>query len=297
MGTSPKKTTGSSAKAKVTLPKIPAGLVHALKEKKCALFAGAGLSVGAGLPSWKDLLLQLVKRGEANEYIGSSKARELEQMIQQPNRQLMAAQEISDEFGREHFLGELVDIFEKAPAAPTTLHKELLGLPFNLVVTTNYDQLIENQYAELKRGIPKTYTYQDTADFADALWKGSFFILKAHGDISRKTTIILTQKDYRTVLYAAPGYRAVLSAIFTTKTMLFVGVSLSDPETELLLGYLHDAFHGGGVYHYALVSKAEFNATVVNRWRKDYKVECLCYEATTGHPEVLSFVQALAATL
>jgi hypothetical protein len=279
------------------IPHIPEGLTNALKEGKCVLFAGAGLSVAAGYPSWSDLLLELNKRGEQKGYIADKKTKELADLITKPNKQLMAAQEISDEFGREHFLGELVDVFERAPKKPTELHRALLGLPFSLVITTNFDQLIENQFAALNSEIPKTYTHQDTADFADALWKGSFFVLKAHGDITRKTSIILTQKDYRTILYAAPGYRAVLSAIFTTKTILFMGVSLSDPETELLLGYLHDSFHGGGVYHYALVPRSEFNETVVNRWRKDYKVECLCYEETAGHPEVLEFTQALAAAL
>jgi hypothetical protein len=239
--------------------------------------------------------LELNQRGENKGYISPAKAKQLADLITKPNKQLMAAQEISDEFGREHFLGELVDVFERSPKKPTELHRALLELPFSLVVTTNFDQLIENQYAALNFEIPKTYTHQDTADFADALWKGSFFVLKAHGDITRKTSIILTQKDYRTILYAAPGYRAVLSAIFTTKTILFMGVSLSDPETELLLGYLHDSFHGGGVYHYALVPRSEFNETVVNRWRKDYKVECLCYDATAGHPEVLQFTRELHA--
>ena len=145
--------------------------------------------------------------------------------------------------------------------------------------------------------IPKIYTHADTADFADALWRGDFFILKAHGDVARKSSMILTQMDYRTIIYSSPGYRAVLTAIFTTKTMLFLGVSLDDPETQLLLDFLHDAFHGSGVYHFALVPEDQFNETAANRWRRDFNINCLRYEATAGHPEVGEFVNRLQASV
>src|SRR5207248_4676442 len=114
-------------------------------------------------------------------------------------------------------------------------HIVLTELPFSFVVTTNYDQLIETAYLPKLKRIPKIFTHQDSSDFADALWKEEFFILKAHGDLQKKSTIVLTEKDYRNVIYSAPGYRALLAAIFTTKTMLFVGASLNDPEIKLLL--------------------------------------------------------------
>jgi len=141
--------------------------------------------------------------------------------------------------------------------------------------------------------IPRTYTHKDAADFSDALWRDDFFILKAHGDVNRKSSIVLTKKDYREIIYSAPGYKAVMSAIFTTKSILFLGVSLNDPETDMLLSYLHDAFHGSGQYHYSLVPASEGIETIANRWRKDYKVECMTYAASEGHPEVFNFLEEL----
>ena len=75
--------------------------------------------------------------------------------------------------------------------------------------------------------------------------------------------------------------------------MLFLGVSLDDPEIHLLLDFLHDAFHGSGVYHYAVVPETEFNETVANRWRRDFNINCLRYAPTDGHPEVNEFVKKL----
>jgi len=274
----------------------PRELIEAIESKKCALFAGAGLSVSAGFPRWSELLDKLITSGVDRGFLTRAKADELRELAKTANRQLIVAQELSDSFGKEFFQTELVTIFS-ARKTPTELHLTLPKIPFTLVVTTNYDQLLENAYSKMTDSIPKIYTHADTADFADALWQGEFFILKAHGDVARKSSLILTQKDYRTIIYSSPGYRAVLTAIFTTKTVLFLGVSMDDPETQLLLDFLHDAFHGSGVYHYALVSSQEFNDTVINRWRRDFNVNCMRYEATAGHPEVNEFVQKVLASL
>jgi hypothetical protein len=170
-------------------------------------------------------------------------------------------------------------------------------IPFKFVITTNYDQLIENAYFPRLGRIPDTFNHQDTVDFTDALWKREFFILKAHGDIHKKSSIVLTQKDYGTVNYSSPGYRALLAAIFTTKTVLFLGVLPEDPELQLLLRSLHDAFQGSGQYHYALVSNADFSDTEASHWRKNYNVSCIRYDPSTGHPEVIGFLKELQAIL
>jgi hypothetical protein len=270
----------------------PKELFDAVRSNRCALFAGAGLSVAAGFPRWSELLTMLIASGLERKFVDKKKAKELNNLAKRPDRQLMVAQELSDCFGKELFQTELVRIFGETKA-PTELHKVFPKIPFCLIVTTNFDQLIENAYSQITSIIPKIYTHADTADFADALWRGDFFILKAHGDVARKSSLILTQRDYRTVIYSSPGYRAVLTAIFTTKTLLFLGVSLDDPETQLLLDFLHDAFHGSGVYHFALVPENEFNDTAANRWRRDYNVNCLRYQPSQGHPEVKEFVVQL----
>ena len=209
------------------------------------------------------------------------------------SRLLMAAEELSDRFGREVLVGVIVDRLNKGSPSPSAAHAELTQIKFNLVLTTNYDKLIESSYA--KPGyIPKTYTHSNAADFADALWRNDFFILKAHGDVDHRTEIVITERDYREIIFRSRGYRAALSAIFTTRSVLFVGVSLNDPETKLLLSYLHDAFHGCGAKHYALVSSHAFSETEASRWEKDYKVRCIRYNPSTkAQPEVLKFLKLL----
>lgn len=273
------------------LKDIPDGLYKAICDDRCALYAGAGLSMRAGYPSWSGLLSLLIEKATSDTIISEEKAKELNELAKK--KFLLVAQELSDDFGREVFLSEIVNILSVYTRKPTEAHNMLPTIPFSLVITTNYDQLIENAYAKVKGEIPSTYNYQDVSDFSDALWRKNFFILKAHGDISRRSTMILTRKDYRSIIHASAGYRAVLSAIFTTKTVLFLGVSLTDPETELLLSYLHAAFHGSGQYHYAFVPESGFSETVASRWRRDYKVYCIRYTPTDEHIEVIQFLEQI----
>jgi hypothetical protein len=209
-----------------------------------------------------------------------------------PGTLLMVAQELTDRVGRARFLDEIVRVFSDPGKRPTPAHLELPKIAFDLVLTTNYDKLLERSYAAAGQ-FPTVYTHTSAADFGEALWRRKFFILKAHGDVDRKSEIVLTERDYRDIIYRSQGYQSALAAIFTTRTVLFVGVSLNDPEARLLLGYLHDAFHGSGAYHYALVPSQQFNQTPTSRWRKDYNVNCIRYTATAGHPEVLEFLRRL----
>jgi hypothetical protein len=276
-----------------SVPSVPDELADDVQKGRCSVFVGAGLSVGAGYPTWDELLHTLIDLGEKKKLIDANKKTELNNMRKLPNKWLMIAQELMDAYEEGPFQTELSAVFDAISASPTDAHKAITEINFSFVVTTNYDQLIENAYFPKFGRIPKIFTHHDKEDFADALWKGDFFILKAHGSLDRKSTVILTEKDYRRLIYSSPGYRALLAAIFTTKTILFLGASLSDPELKLLLGSLHDSFQGKGQTHFALIPNDGFNQTEADHWRKNYNVRCLLYAPSSGHPELPAFLKEL----
>jgi hypothetical protein len=241
------------------------------------------------------LLQDLIGLCEAKHFIDAAHRLELEKMLATGDSQklLMVAQELSDRFTRPHFVGEIARIFKNPSAKPQAVHRELPKIPFRLVLTTNYDKLVENAYAAAMAVVPPIFTHVNPGGIADGLSNDEFCIVKAHGTVDDAENIIITEKDYRSIIFRASGYRAVLSAIFTTMSVLFVGVSLEDPEVRLLLSYLHEAFHGSGANHYVLVSEDRFSTTIASRWQKDFKVECIRYHPTSGHPEVLKFLRLL----
>ena len=274
----------------------PDGLVDVIKQRKCVLFIGAGLSQAAGFPDWNDLLQLLLAECVKGKHAPASRIDSIRSLIRsgESTKYLMAAEDIRECLGPDLFVSTLAKIFQDESKDPTAVHDELPKISFRSIITTNYDKLIECSYGKAHGGrVPPTFTCNDAPDIADAVFRDRFFILKAHGDVDKRSTLVLTEKDYREVFYRKPDYKAILSAIFTTQSVLFLGSSLGDPELWLLLGYLHDCFHGSGTHHYALVPRGDQSEAMFNRWKKDFQVQCIHYDPTTGHPEVLRFLKSL----
>src|SRR5580698_8472776 len=104
--------------------------VRALRDQNAAIFAGAGLSIPAGLVNWKELL-----RGVAND-IGLD--------VDKEDDLITVAQFHVNERGGRHRINQAL-IHEFAVRAKSTdNHNLLASLPIKTYWTTNYDSLIED---------------------------------------------------------------------------------------------------------------------------------------------------------
>ena len=283
------------------IPDLPDQLVRAVADKNCVLFAGAGLSrgeVGAGneakeqyLPSWGELLNTLIERAVAIRHISAAEGKKLKNAVKD-RKYLFVAETIRSRLGAREFDDVFDDIFRNANLRPTKRHFLITQIPFSAVITTNYDKLLETSYASHGL-IPPVYSYDNASDAISALSTGRFFILKAHGDIDRKDTIILSERDYREMTYRQPGYRAVLNTIFISKTVLFVGTSLNDTDVNLVLETVNEAFTGKSTRHFALVPNGNMWSAETQHWRDFFGIQFLSYKPSKGHPEVEAFLEKL----
>lgn len=275
--------------------RIPNSLKESYRDKRCAMLIGAGASKGAGLPLWGELLGQLVTTAENDALIDKSRADMYRGLLARPEKFLMVAAAIKSELGP--IFDETVErIFVKSGAKPTDLHHALVKLdklPF--ILTINYDALIEDAYQAAGVKISAN-SFVDAGDVHRRLAKREFFLLKAHGDANRVGNgIVLTEVDYRALLYGNPGYRSVLSVMFTMFSMVFVGASMADPEINLLLGYIADAFSStSGPVHYALLADEDITDAERERWMKDFKVHIIKISKADNYKELTEFVQVLA---
>lgn len=281
---------------------IPEQLVNSIVEGKSVLFAGAGLSRGEVetadglkeqyLPNWGGLMLLLLERSVKFGSLNKNEAGRLKKAIKE-NKYLFAAEAIRKKMGARDYDDALEDIFRNKELRPTKRHKLITKIPFSCVVTTNYDKLLEHAYSQ--KGIfPPSYSYDNSPDVISSLSHNRFFILKAHGDIDRKNTIVLSERDYRDAIYREPGYRAALNTLFITKTILFIGASLSDIDVNLVLESVNESFSGKGTRHFALVPKNTIGIEEVEHWRDFFGVQLLLYNATKGHPQVDEFLDLLS---
>lgn len=267
-------------------------IVKAIKKGSFGIYVGAGISMGSGMPSWESLLNELIDLIEAKGIV-PDKVPEMRQLLKFPNKYLMIAEDIRDLIQKD--LEDLIRIkFEDRTKLPNSTHDVIVKLKSKFIITTNYDTLIEKALIKnYDNHFPTVYTYKDSSNINYSLWNGDHFVLKAHGDAKSPKDIILTEKDYRHIIHNLNGYQSILHAIFSTNSILFVGVSLNDPELLLLLGYIHNIFHGGSPIHYALLPVNSITKTEIDRWRKDFNIECITYNSENNHIELKNYLNEL----
>lgn len=268
-------------------PRVPPSLARNLANRRCVLFAGAGLSAWAKLPTWRDLLTGMVEEVRA-ETLDDDHG-ELDRLIER-GKYLELADHCREQLG-PRYTELLADRLRAADGAIPEVHRLAIGMPFAAWVTTNFDKLLERAYTEVRGGWPRTMTHRDADSLGMALFDGAPFILKAHGDIDKPDSLVFTTRDYREIIHANPAFNAVFSAILLTNAILFVGYSLSDPDFRLLLDRQLTAFRTFVPDRYAIMPDVgEVEREVL--WRTA-RIKVLTYDSNQGHGWLLEFLHAL----
>jgi hypothetical protein len=131
---------------------LPDELVQAIAGGNAVLFVGAGLSRGAGLPGWTELLEPLLD--------------EIDLPAGRRGDLLQAAQDYENARGRDALLAHVCRETDVSDREPTGNHRLLLELGIDTWIPTNYDGLLEKTFerTDLRRrysldralGRPKT---------------------------------------------------------------------------------------------------------------------------------------------
>ncbi|MBI4267765.1 MAG: SIR2 family protein, partial [Chloroflexi bacterium] len=279
----------------MSVPHVPDGLISKIKSRDCALFVGSGLSCAAGLPSWKQLMARLIDRHYANQPRSREKQALLE--MAESDRLIDLAELIKTLVRPKPFRDTLVEMIDPPDIQLTETHRTLAKIPFSAVITTNYDHLLEETYSKLHGGrYPRSYTYTNMSALANLVAERKFFIFKAHGSIADPDTLIFSRSDYQQLMFNSPAYRAFFSSMFISRTFLFVGYSLSDPDLAMVLENLSSVFKGFSQTHYLLLpDPGEFERDLLER---RFNIEVIPYiPSTDKHPEVCVFLERIQGHL
>ncbi len=273
---------------------IPRDLIESYLEGKCGFFVGAGLSCAAGYPDWKGLLLGLIEKAKTDYSLDEIRVNEYRNLADNPGKYLMLAEEMKEVLGVSGIKTFIEDTYTKENIEPRPTHDLLVSLKLNnFIITTNYDQLIEKAFVK-KTILSTPYKYYEASAIQRELYKRKFFLLKAHGDAQTAAEqIVLTDKDYRHLLYQQLGYRSVLQSIFTMYSVIFVGCSLQDPELKLLLTYINAAFPEGGVPHYALMTPESTGTTEQSHWKRNYNMRIIPISSDNDYEDIDIFLRIL----
>ena len=221
---------------------IPTELIEQFAHGNGVIFVGAGLSQGAGLSGWNDLLSPLAGRiGLPPDW---------------HTHPLRVAQYYENQFGRQALVQHVMEQIDTTGKGPTDNHHRLLRLGARTWVTTNYDDLIERTFQEASVRFTKVVRDQNLPyTSADALT-----LVKMHGDREQPDTIIITERDYQTYFHRFPRIRDKLAGLLLEKTFLFVGYGVDDPDFDQIRAEIGLDLHQHQRMAYAVLFDAnEFN--------------------------------------
>lgn len=248
-----------TARDATLMARWPRQLIDQISSGNFILVIGAGVSRGCASsngnypPSWKELIDELAitfttatHKTAVRELVAQGRYLEAAELIRARAR----SQAKENDFLQR--IAEVTDGGRKAEGQyrPGDLHDTLLGLEPEVLVTTNYDRILERA----TRNGYNVHTYGSTTLGRD-IRLGVPVLIKVHGSVDSASEIVLTRSDYSRLHRDGAHALEVLQALFLTKTALFVGYSFSDPDIQLLLENILGA-RGDIAAHYLLTSKA-----------------------------------------
>gem|GEM_PF-971172 len=202
-------------RSSVQLPTPPRALVEALAKRRAVLFVGAGLSRGAGLPLFGELVEPL------RQQLG----------LKASHNPLQVADAFRKEKGEHALLTHVLEAL-RTPADPNLAnHDRLLDLGCRWIVTTNYDELLEEALRRRGERVNRILSPRKLA-FGDEELEVQ--LLKLHGDLDT-LDLVLTDEDYRRFFDSHRAIVTRLSALLSSRPFLFVGYSLDDPNVLALI--------------------------------------------------------------
>jgi hypothetical protein len=200
---------------------IPRELVEQFARGNGVIFVGAGLSQGAGLPGWADLVRELA--AELDGCPTDATPHDI-------------AQYYDIEYGRRRLVERLRDRLDTLDVHPTPVHEALTSLPVSAIFTTNYDDLLEWALRAAKCPFTPVISNVDTSFWsADRLQ-----LVKLHGDLDQPESITITAEDYERFAAQRPTLSRLLATTLQTRTVLFLGYSAADPDLRLILTQVRD---------------------------------------------------------
>lgn len=197
-------------------------LIQAYRAKRLILFVGAGVSMGLGLPSWRQLVDHMAKELRFDPDIYRTFGSDLT---------LAEFYRIS-----KGQIGPLRSWMDREWHAPSTdisksrIHELIATSDFDLIYTTNYDRWIERAFDHHKKPYSKIASVGDLTSIA----KDKTQIVKFHGDFDDDTSIVLDETSYFERLEFESPLDIKLRSDVLGRSVLFIGYSLNDINIRYL---------------------------------------------------------------
>ncbi len=278
---------------------IPDDLLDAISQKRCIALVGSGVTsrclskTRQPLPGWAGLLRGLTQWAAEEGALEPKDVEDLMQLISLSDF-LIVAQELREQLGDEAIATFVARTFDPDALIPSRIHELLSVIPFRGYITTNYDNLLERAYVNVrKRQLERILADSQTS--LENIRKRDPFFLKLHGDLEIPASIVLGYRDYLNLI-ADPRFQGFLDNVFSEFSLLMVGYGLTDLD---IVQSLDRTTHAGtGRRHYLLSRRGSRNAVARRRLLGDRNIQTIQYVDYFGfHNHVDTFLEGVIDAL
>lgn len=249
-----------------------ADLLSAINKGRFSIFAGAGLSVESGLPTWKKLFKEVALRLNMN------------------------IDNVVDYYELAQFYcnlnGELdlrLKVYNAILVSPNenSLANEIVNLPVDSFWTSNFDNVLERSIEKSTGNIPNVI--QSENELAKVGLVSRVNVFKLNGDVSNEFNMVLTKNDLDNYILRHKTMLTFFKKELVSNTFLFIGYSFTDslviPCISEILSCLGEAC---GV-HYTIMKRQKTTnfKHFINNLEKSYHIKTLLVNNYSEIPEII----------
>lgn len=222
-------------------------LRDALRAGRLTLVCGAGISVGAGIPAWGDLLIKLLESmmqrlsKEHSIDLGSKAATQFQELY--VGSSLILGKYLKNNLGRDFAKEVRTALYASKPKRSELIdaimdlsRPQRDGEPLDSIITFNFDGLIEESLDE--QSIPNRPIFTEEIKHD----RNQLPIYHVHGFLPRdrkiaaETELVFSEDAYHSQFIDPFSWsNLILLNKLTQNTCLFAGISLTDPNMRRLL--------------------------------------------------------------
>lgn len=263
-----------------------------LARQRVALFVGSGVSAsaitrsGRRLSTWEKFLRDTLRQ------ISEEDMSDLIKQHLDRNDYLFAAELIKHAVGNDQWVRLLVEEYSQM-AKPSSLQKALIDLDQRLIITTNYDKLLEDAWSSAKPSANRFPTVVDVVDSESfSLFRSQdYHIVKIHGTIDRTKGLTFSRGDYVQNAFGNIYYQDFLRTCFLTHTVLFVGFSMADPSISLLTELMAFSYPSCRPHYIFLGGRQPREIVEISKRMR--KLSIMEYSEENDHSELVDSIVAL----
>jgi hypothetical protein len=196
--------------------------------------------------------------------------------------------------GRAALVDKLRDLLYIGEARPSAAHKAFAKVPFDVVLTSNIDFLLEESWNATGRPFDPVIGEQWLALRRRAT---ATQLIKFHGDVHHLNELVVTENDYDGFLSRFPLLSTYVASLLISRVPVLFGYSAEDPDFRALLSLLTDRL--GRNHSVPWVILARGNPAQIARYeRRGVKVVVLSRGRSSDHGYVFeAFFNQLADAL